>query len=318
MQKKKRSFLLVMVVVLSTMTATPAFAEEAMAFPKPVVLSIGSMVSGISIPTPAPFATGTQATKITSVEPVYQPASVSQPETKPASSTPPATPEQKPTEVAKPTESTTTPAPAQSGHTFDMNDPNVKLHPIYATAKTAAELQAGSSGWRTAAEIIAEQKRNDPDYLIDGKTFYEWRMAPIVKWLDAYCAENGLSYVGKTDYEKTAIIAHVFASGKSEEFIGLWRNGFAYARDASGNIDYSKDCVPRAEAQEFMMVAFGFELFQTVTCDTGSPLDHAIGVYRDSTVALPRFLDPLNAMGAGSGVWNVYVDELDELGYKLY
>jgi hypothetical protein len=241
--------------------------------------------------------------------PMYGDAATTAP--KSTTSQPPET--SKPAESSKPSEPPKTETPAASAHQYDPNDPNVKKYPVYTTAKTAKELQAGSLGWRSAAEIIAEQKRDHEDYLIDGKTFYEWRMAPIIKSWDEWVAANGKSYKGKTDYENAELIYLFFESGKDEEFIGLWRPGFKYALDANGNIDKSKNCVPRAEAVEFLMIAMGFEMFQTISCDTGSPLPHSINAYWDSAEAAPRFLD-----AGGAGVRSVYLDDLDELGYKLY
>jgi len=199
-----------------------------------------------------------------------------------------------------------TPAPPPSGHQFDMNDPNVQKQPIYATAKSAADIVAakptGVSGeWRSAAETIAIQKNTDPDYMIDGQTFYDWRMKPIQEWVDSYVASNRLSYKNKTDYEKTAIIRHVIENGRFEEFIGLWRPGFVFT---------DGDCVPCAEAIEFLMIAMKFELFASVHCTVN--VAHATNAYWDSMAGAVRFVD-----AGWVGVWNLFVDELNEKRFIL-
>ncbi|GHU52516.1 hypothetical protein FACS1894132_02340 [Clostridia bacterium] len=235
--------------------------------------------------------------------------------------------EQKPTETQKPTEQpTTTPTqpdtpeptttpkaedpPKQTGRAYDMNDPNVKKYPIYATAKNAAEFKAGMAAigktWKSAAEIIANQK--DPDNTIDGVLFYDLRMKPIQEWVDAYVAANGLSYKGKTDYQKTAIIKHVVENGRFEEFIGLWRPGFNFA---DFNASAGGSCVPRSEAVQFLMVAMGFKLLNSVGCMAGE--EHVTNAYWDSEANAVRFVDS----DLGFGVWNLYVDELDEMGFVL-
>ena len=214
---------------------------------------------------------------------------------KPAEETP------KPSEPPKTAPATTTPAP--SGHQFDMNDPNVRKHPIYAMAKTIVELRVGAPRWRSAAETIAIQKNTDPDYMIDGKTFYDWRMKPIQEWVDNYVTANGLSYKNKTDHQKTAIIKHVIDNGRFEEFIGLWRPGFRHS---------DTDCVPRAEGIQFMMVALNFEFFD-ITSGLSGKSPHAWNGYWDSSVGVVRFLDA----NPSAGVWNLYIDELDEQGHTL-
>ena len=197
--------------------------------------------------------------------------------------------------------STPTSPPLQPGRQFDMNDLNVQKHPIYATAKTIAELRVGAPRWRSAAETIATQKNDDPDYTIDGQTFYDWRMKPIQEWVDSYIASNSLSYKNKTDYEKTAIIRHVIENGRFEEFIGLWRPGFVFT---------SGDCVPRAEAVDFLMIAMDFQLFAGIHCTWG--VAHATNAYWDSTVGAVRFVDAESASS-----WNCFVDELDEWNFIL-
>lgn len=194
----------------------------------------------------------------------------------------------------------------QSAHQYDMSDPNVKKHPIYVTAKTAEELvkanpNGTSGGWRFTAERLAAMKNDDPDYMIDGKTFYDWRMKPIQKWVDAYIAANGLSYKNKTDYEKTAIIKHIVENGRLEEFIGLWRSGFQFT---------SGDCVPVAEAVDFLMLSMSFELFVGIHCTWGEA--HATNAYWDSIAGGVRFVDAGNLSS-----WNCFVDELDEWNFIL-
>jgi hypothetical protein len=253
----------------------------------------------------------TRTITIVSVEPEYT-APTAEPSgtTKPADTTKPAE-TQKPTETQKPAEPTTTPtqpatetpkpedSPKQTGRAYDMNDPNVKAFLIYATAKSAAELKA-ALGWQSAAEIIANQK--DPDNTIDGVLFYDLRMKPIQEWVDTYVAANGLSYKGKTDYQKTAIIKHIVESGRFEEFIGLWEPGFKFT---------SGDCAPRANAVRFLMIAMDFKLFGTVSCTVN--VAHATNAYWDSEANAVRFVDS----DLGFGVWNLYVDELDEMGFTL-
>lgn len=261
----------------------------------------------------------TQTITINSVEPEYTVASeeavtVSDTsQSSPAGSVPP-TEVSKPTETAKP-EGTTkpadppkvespTPTPAPTCQ-YDMNDPNVKKYPIYATAKSAEEFKAGSIGWQSAAEIIAHQK--SPDNMIDGQTFYDWRMKPIQEWLDAYVSANGLSYKNKTDYEKTAIIRYLIEDGgnhnggRLEEMIGLWRPDFQFS---------SGDCAPRAEALQFLMIAMDFQLIKTVSCTWGEA--HATNAYWDSTVSAIRFVD-----ADSFSSWNCFIDELDEWNFIL-
>jgi hypothetical protein len=211
--------------------------------------------------------------------------------------------------------------PASSARQFDMNDPNVQKRPIYATAKTPEELAAASpkgvSGrWRSAAEIIASRKR--PDNFVpvavagrEGVNGYDWGMKPVQEWVDNYLAENGLTYEGKTDYEKTAIIRQICEDGgnnnggRLEEFIGLSRPNFKF-----GNNDIG-DCVPRSDAVKSLMIAMDFRLFSVVNCTVDTA--HATNAYWDSTAGTVRFVDG-NLSG---GVWNLYVDELDEKGFIL-
>ncbi len=216
--------------------------------------------------------------------------------------------------VSSPASSVTNVSLTPIPHAYDMSDPNVKAYPIYATARTAAEFQAGmaaagKSNWRSAAETIAIQRNDDPDYLIDGKTFYDWRMKPIQTWVDKYLKDNNISAVDKTDYEKTAIIRKIAEDEtRYEEFIGLWRAGFRFARDAAGNIDPSTNCVPRAEAVKFLMIAMDFKLFDTVGSDI-----HAFNAYWDDEAGAVRFIDTY----LGANLWNLYVDELDSIGHIL-
>ena len=210
----------------------------------------------------------------------------------------------------------------QPTHTFDMTDPNVKMYPIYATAKSAKEFQTGMAAigklnWNSAAETVAIQKNEDPDYMIDGKTFYDWRMKPIQEWVDKYLTDNDLSIKGKTDYEKTAIIQQIILDGwhaeqkdgysangnggRFEEFIGLWRPGFRFS---------SGDCVPCAEAIRFLMIAMDFRLFDVVSCIVSEA--HATNAYWDDSAKAVRFVDA-NSFSS----WNCFVDELDEWYFYL-
>ncbi|GHV40594.1 hypothetical protein FACS189490_06000 [Clostridia bacterium] len=194
------------------------------------------------------------------------------------------------------------------GRKYDMNDINVCKYPIYATAKSASAFKAGMAtldivGWRSASETIKIQSNDDPDYMIDGKTFYDWRMRAIKTWVDKYLAANSLTYKDKTDYEKTAIIKKIDEDGTLEEFINLWRPSFKFT---------TGDCGPRAEALNFLMIALDFELFDSVGCTV--QLAHATNAYWDSTVGAIRFID---APGNGWGVWNLFIDEIDERGMIL-
>ena len=191
--------------------------------------------------------------------------------------------------------------PPVSGHIYDMSDPNVIKRPIYTTTNMS-DLPANSPRWKSATEIIAQQKNDDPDYMINGMTTYEWHMMPIVSWVDNYVAINGLSYGDKTDFEKTEVIKHIVNSGRFEEFIGLWRPGFQFT---------GGDCAPRAEAVHYLMVALNFEMFRTVLCSAGG-VAHVTNTYWDSSISAVRFMDAFF-----SSVWNVYVDELDEQGFIL-
>jgi hypothetical protein len=139
--------------------------------------------------------------------------------------------------------------------------------------------------------------------MIDGKMFYDRRMKPIQEWVDKYLADNGLSIKGKTDYEKTAIIKHVIEGGRFDEFINLWRPRFIFTTD---------DCVPIAEATHFISMSLDVESCAIVHCVVAKA--HAVNAYWDSAMGAVRFID---GNIAGGGVWNVFVDELDEAGYKL-
>jgi hypothetical protein len=198
---------------------------------------------------------------------------------------------------------------ASIGRKYDMSDPNVKRYPIYATAKSAAAFKAGMATlnivtWQSAAETIKVQSNDHPDYMIDGMTFYDWRMKSIQAWVDNYLSANSLIYKGKTDYEKTSIIRKIDEDGRLEEFIGLWKPGFRFT---------TGDCVPRSDALNFLMIALDFELFDNVSC-TANGIAHATNAYWDSTVGAIRFID---APSNGFGVWNLLIDEIDERGFIL-
>ncbi|GHU87247.1 hypothetical protein FACS1894202_01170 [Clostridia bacterium] len=193
-----------------------------------------------------------------------------------------------------------------SAHKYDMNDPNVKKYPFYATAKTAVEFQAdmlavGQLSWKSAAEVIKHQK--DPDNMIDGMTFYDWRMKPIQKWVDNYCAANGLSYAKKTDDEKMAIVWSIRDSGRFEEFIGLWLPGFVLS---------DTDCAPISDAGIFLMTAMDFELFDNVSGTINSS-PHGWNAYWSSTLGAIKHFD----LDLDYGRKGAYTDELDEFGYRL-
>jgi opacity protein-like surface antigen len=211
--------------------------------------------------------------------------------------------------------------PASPARQFDMSDPNVQKRPIYATTKTPEELAEanpkGVSGrWRSATEIIESMKR--PDNFVpvalagrEGVNSYDWGMKPVQEWVDNYLVENGLTYEGKTDYEKTAIIRQLCEDGgnnnggRLEEFIGLSRPNFRF-----GNNDIG-DCVSRSDAVYSLMIAMDFRLFSVVNCTVGTA--HATNAYWDPTAEAVRFVDG-NLSG---GVWNLFVDELDEKGFIL-
>jgi hypothetical protein len=105
-----------------------------------------------------------------------------------------------------------------------------------------------------------------------------------------------------TDYEKTYVIRQIVEDGEFEEFVGQWYPGF---RTTGG------DCVPRAHAINFIMIAMDFELFRTVGGKVN--LSHVWNAYWDSTVGAIRFVDA----GLSFDVWNLFIDELDEKGFLL-
>ena len=194
------------------------------------------------------------------------------------------------------------PTPAASGRTYNMDDPNVKKHPIYATARAGDELRAHNSLWMSATERISLHK--DPDNTLEnGLTIYEGRTRLVLEWVDAYLSANGLSYQGKTDFEKTAIIRQIIEEGRMEELIGLWRPNFRFTEG---------DCGPRSEVITNLMVALDFELFRTIQCDINAA--HITNAYWDATVRGVRFVDA----DLGFDVWNLFVDELYAKGFKLH
>lgn len=262
------------------------------------------------------FETPTEQPTTPAVEPSTAELSIEQPETESpkadAPQTTPAPPVFPMPSTQPPATSSPEPSPvsAQPSRKYDMSDPNVKAYPIYATAKTATEFKAGMAEigmgtWNSSTEIIAIQKNDDPDYMVDGMTFYDWRMKPIQEWVDNYLAINGFSYKGKTDYEKTSIIRKMIEDGLLEEFIGLWRPSFKFTEG---------DCVPRAEAMDFLMIAMDFSLLNSngVGCNAHG-VAHATNAYWDSEVDAIRFIDA----DFGFDVWNLFIDELDEKGFTL-
>jgi len=195
---------------------------------------------------------------------------------------------------------------------FDMYDRNVLIQPIFATARSALELQSEHVSWRSAEEAIARSKREHHDALIDGMTGFEWGlMQQRLDWVNNFMEFRNLSIEGMTDYEKTAIIWRIIDEGLLEEFINIWEPNFRIA----GN---PNPCVPLARGINSLMVALDFELFRTVGgrvySNTPRPgVAHAWNAYWDSTVGAVRFLDAQR----GFGVWNLFVDELDERGFTL-
>ena len=215
------------------------------------------------------------------------------------------------------TSGTPTPSPSPTAgqrRQYDINDPNVQKYPFYATVTSPKEFQDamrelnyGMTTWQSAAEIVAELHRQgeDPANWINGVPNYESRMKPVQEWVDHYLLENGLTYAGKTDYEKTAIIRQIIEDESLfEEFIGLWKPNYRFTREANGLTTTNGDCAPRATAVQFLMIALDFELFDVVGVNTG--LAHGCNGYWDSTVGAIRFLDAHPRIG----VWNLYVDEL--------
>jgi hypothetical protein len=214
-------------------------------------------------------------------------------------------------DIEQPNNPTTQNPPTTPRREFNMDDPNVQIRPIFATARTMEELMASeeqrltvtNGGWQSAAEVIASQQNDDPDNLIDGMTAYEYRTVPIRLWLDGFLVTRGLSFEGKTDYEKTAIIRQIIEEGRLEEFIGLWRPDFRFT---------SGDCVPRSQAVRLLMLAMDFELFRTIGTTVGG-VAHATNAYWDSTTNTVRFIDA----DLGFGVWNLFVDEIATRNFIL-
>jgi hypothetical protein len=188
--------------------------------------------------------------------------------------------------------------PVGSPREFDMNDPNVQAFSIFATARTAEELRAGDRGWQSAAEIKVDMHDTHPDRLVDGMTVYEWRFKPIFAWVDNYLATNRIDIAGMTDYEKTTVIRQIIEDGRLEEFIGLWQPNFRFGATGRGN------CVSRAHAVQFMLIAMDFELFRLIGGHVN--LSHAWNAYWYETVGGVRFVDA----DLGFGVWNIFIDEL--------
>jgi hypothetical protein len=195
-------------------------------------------------------------------------------------------------------EPTLTQAPTVPTRQFDMNDPNVQAFPIFATARTAEELRVGDRGWQSAAEIKVDMHDTHPDRLVDGMTVYEWRFRPIFAWVDNYLATNRITIANMTDYEKTVVIRQIIEEELLEEFIGLWQPGFRH---------HSRDCVPRAHAIRFMMIAMDFELIKTIgITDTAGASSHSANAYWDSAIGAARFVDANLSLN----IWNIFVDEL--------
>jgi len=286
--------------VLAT-TEVPTTTETATSEPQPTVTTTTTSPKTTTQTTTQPITS--QTSTVTT-----KPIETTVPTTQTTTSNPVTT---QTTTAVQPTTSApiSTTAPVTSTHQFNMNDPNVKKYPIYATAKSPADLKAVNSTWKSAEEIVIALHNTDPDYMIDGEIAYNWRMKSVQEWVDNYLAVNGLTYKDKTDFEKTAIIKQIINDGKMEEFIGIWIPGFTFAETdkiAGGS------CAPRADAVSFLMTALDFECFTTIQCVTSG--SHAMNAYWDSTVCAVRFLDA----DPGYGMWNLFVDELNTAGYTLW
>ena len=131
-------------------------------------------------------------------------------------------------------------------------------------------------------------------------------MVPIRNWVKNYLATNRIDISQMTDYEKTAVIHRIIDEGHLESFIGLWRPNFRFTQN---------NCVPRAEAIRFMMIAMDFELIKTINgwVERFAFPAHSWNAYWDSTVGAIRFVDA----DLPNNVWNAYVDELSALGFAL-
>jgi len=185
------------------------------------------------------------------------------------------------------------PPAATGGRTYDMNDPNVKKYPIYTTATTAAEFKAGSVGFQSAAEIVKMMK---------DQAIYDLNFGPGETWLNNYMSTHGLSWSGKSDYNKTAVIKHIVDNGALIDVIRIWDPGFNWA----GN-----DCAPIANAIYSLMGLMDFKLFKTVSCSVNG-VAHSTNAYWDDSEKAIRFVD-----GSGWGVWNHFVDEINSKGFLL-
>jgi len=214
-------------------------------------------------------------------------------------------------EILETEEPPATTHPTEPRREFNMNDLNVQIRPIFATARTMEELMASeeqrltviNGGWRSAAETRATMHDDHPDRLVDGMTMYEFQLRPIFEWVNNYLAANDIDISSMTDYEKTTVIRRIIEEGRLEEFIGLWRPNFRFTRG---------DCVPRSQAVSFLMLTMDFELFRTIGTTVGG-VAHATNAYWDSTTNTVRFIDA----DLGFGVWNLFVDEIATRNFIL-
>ena len=184
-----------------------------------------------------------------------------------------------------------------AGHLYDMSDPNVQKFPELTTSRP----DSLSEAWRSAEEVRSFLKQDGLNQLTNGKTLYERCMRPIEEWVDKYMATHGLSVEGKSDYEKTEIIKAITADASTmEELIQFWEPDFHFS---------TGDCVVRANAVQFLMVALDFERFRIAVVQFRPDLTHATNAYWDASSGAIRFIDD---PGNGWGVWNLFLDELDE------
>jgi len=184
---------------------------------------------------------------------------------------------------------------------YDMSDPNVEKYPEIVEARTMMELQVfNPNGWGSAAWYNSLMKSDNA--LFDGATYYDIEIAPRQAWVDNYMKENSLSYKDKTDYEKTVIIRRIIEDGSIDDFISIYETTFRYGRDHP---------IYKQEAVDRLMNAMDFQLIAGIVSRN---LDKPVIItYWDGSINAVRFLDA----DLESGVWNVFLDELDELGCSI-
>ena len=190
-----------------------------------------------------------------------------------------------------------TPSFDLSSRSYDMSDPNVQKHPELTTST----LSGLPGNWRSADEVKATSKRDVPEGQVNGEMFYERCMRPIETWVDIYVSAHNLSVTGMTDYEKSEVVKAIVSDEPAlGELIRIWEPGFRFSEG---------DCVQRARAVQFLMAALDFERFHIVVVQFRPDLTHATNAYWDASSGAIRFID---APGNKWGVWNLFLDELDE------